>query len=131
MTVGERIRERRISLGLSQQELANRMGLTSNNSRSTISKLETMGDNITTDRVKAIAEALGCTPASLIGWEEIPEPRYQRPDESIIADFIFDKIKNKYIRKLYDVLGDITEEEGEELIRYAEFIASRRKEKDN
>ena len=63
------------------------------------------------------------------GWTD--EEFYDKPDEKIIADFIFDRVKNKYIRLLHETLGDITEEEGEELIRYAEFIKSRRGKKWN
>lgn len=69
MTAGERIKERRLELGLSQDELARRLGLKGTYSRSTISKLERLGNNITTDRIREVAKALECTPAYLMGWE--------------------------------------------------------------
>lgn len=70
MTVGERIRQRRKELGLSQTELAKRGGYTS---KSDISKMETAGDEIGMNRVERIAEVLGVTPAYLLGWE-MPKP---------------------------------------------------------
>lgn len=73
--VGKRIQERRKSLGLSQDELASRLGLNSKSSRSVVSKLEKDASNITTDRIKLIADVLGCTPGYLMGWEDIPNSK--------------------------------------------------------
>lgn len=67
MTIGERIKQRRIELGLTQTELAHKMGLTS---KTTICKAETTDFNPTTDRVREFAKALDCTPAYLMGWED-------------------------------------------------------------
>lgn len=67
MNIGERIRHRRIELGLTQTEFAKKMGLSA---KSTVSKLENQGDNLTTDRIRRIAEVLECTPAYLMGWED-------------------------------------------------------------
>ena len=72
MTVGERIKLRRRELGLTQTELAERMGLTS---KTTICKAETKDFNPTTDRVKEFAKALGVTPAYLMGWENDKEKK--------------------------------------------------------
>lgn len=67
MTIGERIKQRRIELGLTQTELAHKMGITS---KTTICKAETTDFNPTTDRVREFAKALDCTPSYLMGWEE-------------------------------------------------------------
>lgn len=69
MTIGERIKQRRIELGLTQTELAHKMGITS---KTTICKAETTDFNPTTDRVREFAKALDCTPSYLMGWEEVP-----------------------------------------------------------
>lgn len=66
MTIADRIREKRISLDLSQTELAKRAGYTD---RTTISKLEHMGNDITMKQVKRVAEALGVSSAYLMGWD--------------------------------------------------------------
>jgi len=72
MTIGERIKQRRLELGLTQLELAHKMGLTS---KTTICKAETSDFNPTTDRVREFAKALDCTPAYLMGWEESQNKR--------------------------------------------------------
>lgn len=63
--IGERIKNRRKELGLSQEELAKKMGL---KSKSTICKVETGGDNLTSTIVKKYAKALDTTPSYLMGW---------------------------------------------------------------
>lgn len=67
MTIGDRIRERRKELGLTQGDLAKRMGY---KTKSAICKAETVEFNPTTDRVSEFAKALETTSAYLMGWEE-------------------------------------------------------------
>lgn len=67
MTVGQRIRERRKELGLSQEELARRLG---NKSRASVCTVEKDKEDLTTERIRKYAEALDCTPAFLMGWED-------------------------------------------------------------
>lgn len=63
MEIGEKIKERRCEIGLLQTELANRMGVT----RSTVCKVEKgLEANLTIDRIKAFADALGCSIYDLI-----------------------------------------------------------------
>ena len=70
MTVGERIREKRIELGLTQDELAQRMGY---KGRTSVCVAETKGDNVTTTKVAKFAEALGVSSKYLMGYEEETE----------------------------------------------------------
>lgn len=70
MTIGERIKNIRIERGLTQEDLAKRMGY---KTRSAICQVERNGDNITSDRIAAFAEALGVSIQALMGWEE-PAP---------------------------------------------------------
>ena len=65
--IGKRIREKRKELGLSQSELAARMGL---KSKSTICKIERGEDNLTADSVVKYAEALGVSVPYLIGRDD-------------------------------------------------------------
>ena len=69
-TIGERIKKRRLELGMSQDELARIMGY---KSRSSINKLETQGQELPIKRVKQLAEALHTTPEYIMGWEEKPK----------------------------------------------------------
>ena len=65
--LGLRIKNKRLELGISQEELASRLGL---RSKSTICKIERGEDNLTTDSIKKYADALGVTPDYLVGWED-------------------------------------------------------------
>lgn len=66
MTIGERIKQRRIELGLSQEELSKKMGY---KTRNAIYQFE-QKDNMKLSIVEKFAEALETTPAYLMGWEE-------------------------------------------------------------
>ena len=64
--IGLRIMERRKELGLSQQQLAERMGL---KSKSTICKIEKGEDNLTAPTIMRYAKALETTPELITGWQ--------------------------------------------------------------
>ena len=65
MTIGERIREERERQGLSQDELAKKMGYSN---RSSVSTMESASD-LTLKKVKKVASALGVSPEHLMGWD--------------------------------------------------------------
>ncbi len=65
--LAQNIRNRRIELRMSQQELANKLGY---RSRSAINKIELGINDLTQPKIIAFAEALQTTPAYLMGWEE-------------------------------------------------------------
>ena len=66
MTIGEKIKFLRIKSNLTQEELANY----ANTTKQTIHKYETgIITNIPANKIKAISEKLGTTPAYLMGWE--------------------------------------------------------------
>lgn len=75
-SVGDRIREKRESLGMSQEELAKKLGY---KSRSSINKIETDARNLTQSKIKSIADALLTTPSYIMGWDE--------PKEEIPSNF--------------------------------------------
>lgn len=66
MNIGERIKQKRLELNLSQDELAKKVGY---KSRSSIQKIEA-SRNLPLDKVTKMANALECTEAYLMGWEE-------------------------------------------------------------
>ena len=70
MRIGERIKQRREELGLSVDDLAKRLG----KHRATVYRYEN-GDieNMPADVLIPIAQALGTTPAELMGWEDDEE----------------------------------------------------------
>lgn len=66
MTIGERIRNRREQLQMSQDELAKKIGY---KSRSSINKFET-SRTLPLDKVELVAKALDCPPSYLMGWTD-------------------------------------------------------------
>lgn len=66
MNTGDRIKQRRLELGLSADDLANKIG----KSRATIYRYEN-GDieNMPTPILEPLAKALNTTPADLMGWK--------------------------------------------------------------
>ena len=71
MPIGDRIAERRKALGMTQDELALRMGY---KSKAAISKIETNVNDITQSTVVRFAEVLDTTIAYLMGWENTLSP---------------------------------------------------------
>ena len=71
MTVADRVLERRTALGMTQTELAIKMGY---KGKTSVSKIETAGDNITLKTIEKLAAALNTTHAYLLGWVDSPLP---------------------------------------------------------
>jgi transcriptional regulator with XRE-family HTH domain len=66
MTIGGRIRDARKAAGLTQRELAQKLGVRN----TTVSKWESGAvRQIPTERLMALAGALGETPSGLLGWD--------------------------------------------------------------
>lgn len=70
MTIGERIKQRREELNLTQEELARKLGY---KSRTAISNVEKNKEDLTSTRIRKFAEALEVTPGYLMGWEGLDE----------------------------------------------------------
>ena len=66
MHIGEKIRNRRMELGLSQRDLARKMGYTNN---STIAKIEQGKVDVSQTRLNQFAEVLGVSPIHLMNDE--------------------------------------------------------------
>lgn len=67
MGIGDRIKQRRLDLGMSQQELADAMGYTS---KSTINKIEVGKNDVSQSKVVKFASVLKTTPSFLMDWED-------------------------------------------------------------
>ena len=66
--LAKRIKERREELGLSQTQLAFKLGY---KSRSSINKIEKGENDIPPSKIKWFAEVLNISPTELMGWDEI------------------------------------------------------------
>lgn len=95
MTVADRIRERRKELGYSQEEFAKRMGY---QDKTSISKIENSGNDITMKKISKIAAGLDVTPEYLMGWESA-----ERAEEFIRFNEYFNTIAQEKEKKAMDL----------------------------
>lgn len=67
MNIGDRIKERRLELGMTQEELADKVGF---KARASVSRLEGGDRNIPLSKLKKLAEVLETTVGYLMGMED-------------------------------------------------------------
>lgn len=67
MNIGERIKERRLELGMTQEELADKVGF---KTRASVSRLEGGDRNIPLSKLRKLAEVLETTVGYLMGMED-------------------------------------------------------------
>jgi len=105
MTIADRIKLQREKLGLSQEELAHRMGL---KSRSSITRIEKSGDDITMKDIERIAYYLDCSKLYLMGWDNNPENEKEKNrEEHFIKQY---QQLNEYQKTLVDnMIAALTE----------------------
>lgn len=145
MSIGNKIKQRREQLGMSQDELAKKLGYSS---RSTVNKIEKGINDITQSKIIAFANALHVTPAYLMDWESnvIEEDKDLINNVLSLGDRFSDSVENMSNKELalkeflngigYDLLkvkdtyhfisnrgsGQITEEKVNEMIKMIESI---------
>ena len=118
MTMYDRIRDLRIRNGMSQDDLAKATGY---KDRSMITKIEAGKVDLSQRKITAFANALGTTPAYLMGWESAPimhEPIqiYNASD---------DDNQSSLISELTDKARQMSDEDIELLIAMADRIIGR------
>ena len=69
--IGEKIKERRLELHMTQEDLAERMGY---KGKSSINKIEKGTQDIPLSKVEEFARVLHTTPAALMGWDDVVTP---------------------------------------------------------
>ena len=93
MNIGDRIKLERERKGWTQDELALRCGY---KHRSAISKIESSGDEVSSKKVRLMANVLGTTVSYLMGWEDearfirssLEEKAKAMPDASFLQDSV-------------------------------------------
>lgn len=98
MTIGERIKQKRLELNMSQEELAFKCGY---KSRSSINKIELARD-LPLRKVELVAKALEVEPSYIMGWEE--EAFHDDLDAysfgAILGDISKNPVLNEAVEKL-------------------------------
>lgn len=121
-SIGQRIKYCRELMGMSQEELAIKMGY---KDRSSISKIEKEGDtNISIDTIQKIAEELYCSPLLLTGWGNNDKCYSNKIKE--ISQLIFE---NQELRLLFDLAKDASDDDIKTICTV--LIALKKKEKSN
>lgn len=71
MEINERIKARRLELGLTLKDVADALNV----AESTVSRYETSNiQNMGIDKIKTLADVLKCSPEYLMGWETASPP---------------------------------------------------------
>ena len=102
MKIGERIKYRREQLGLSQDELARRLGY---KSRSSINKIENDASGLPQTKIVAIANALQTTPSYIMGWEEMQQKN------STLAGLTVRMRKDKEFLSVVEIISELSPEQ--------------------
>lgn len=114
-TIGERIKLRREELGLSQDELAKKLGY---KTRSSITKIEKQANGLPQNKIAAIAKALNTSPAYIMGWEASPEETSKKINPAV--DFIL--LHDGDVMAVVEVMSSLSPKSREELKQFAEFL---------
>ena len=101
--LGNRIRRLREKNGLSQEELAHRLGYTS---KSTITKIEKGVNDIPQNKIVRFAECLNTTPAALMGW--VDEDMSAKND--VLANIVLQLRKNDELLAMVTKLSKLSNE---------------------
>jgi transcriptional regulator with XRE-family HTH domain len=103
--LGNIIKQRRLELGMTQEELAHKLGY---KSKSTINKIETGINCISQSKIVAFAKALDCSPYLFIEDTQ-HDPR---PDDAVM----------RYAEKL----AQLSPEQQDNVMKYIDFLSSDR-----
>lgn len=105
MQLADRVKLKRQELGMTQDDLAKKMGY---RSRTSINKIE-MGRPVSQKIIVRLAESLGVTPSYLMGWEDEENEKQQKESVPDIAAYdgfgsdstsqIHDQVEKIYITR--------------------------------
>lgn len=112
--IGKRIKEKRESLGMTQEELAAKLGY---KNKSSIAKIETGTNDIVQSKVVEFANILDTTVAYLMGWETIPKSSKRK---GVVINVLGRVAAGIPIEAVEDIID--TEEITEELARTGTFF---------
>lgn len=103
--IGDRIKERREYLKMSQDDLAKKLGY---KSRTSINKIERDASELPQSKIVAIANALNTTPAYIMGWESDKSETSKKIDAAtdILMRMETDKQYSELVLTLYKMDND-------------------------
>nr|DAY69449.1 MAG TPA: Repressor protein CI [Caudoviricetes sp.] len=110
--IGKRIREKREAIGMTQEELASKLGY---KNKSSIAKIETGANDIIQSKVVEFANVLDTTVAYLMGWDN-PTPSRK----GVVVNVLGRVAAGIPIEAIEDIID--TEEIPEEMAKTGEFF---------
>ena len=120
MTKGERIKQRREQLGISQTELAECIGTSKQNLYKYENDIIT---NIPSDRVEALAKRLNTSPAYIMGWNEgdsLPSPTITEDAE--VNEYLEILRTRPEMKMMFQLAKGATKEDVEKAVRVIEAM---------
>lgn len=127
-TIYERIRRLRQERNMSQDDLAKKTGYTS---RSTINKIEAGKIDISRAKIKVFADALGVTPAYLMGWEDVPDQTQGYYTDPEVAELAEELRTNPELKVLFSTSRNLTKEQMQEAYDYIKYLKSKETNNDD
>lgn len=109
MQLHENIKARRIELGMTQEELAKKMGYSS---RSAINRIESGQRDISQAKIEAFAAALKTDGATLMGYTNHSEP--------IIDKYSYELHNSPKLKRLYEIIRTLDDSKLDALITLLE-----------
>ena len=125
MEIKDLIRQKRISLGMTMKEVADKVGV----SEGTISRWES-GEiaNMKRGAISSLAKVLQLSPNSIMGWEDEPQEEGDRESyyyDDDVAAIANEMKENPGMRVLFDASRGLKKESIEEVRRFIEFQKAR------
>lgn len=138
-TIGDRIKSRREELGLTQDDLALKLGY---KSRSSINKIEKDGRNLPQKKILDIALALDTTVAYIMGWHEpnvlysikdfpcpFTEQKEREESHNVTYQQIIEEFNNSPSGRLLSLFSQLTSENKEDVMDYIEMKLAKQQKK--
>lgn len=131
MEIGKRIKNRRISLGISVEDLAKKLG----KNRATVYRYESdYIENLPVTILAPLAEALKCSPSYLMGWTDDPTPVDHGVKETVTHVIFDSEIGNMEVVRFPDaimtdegellILKNLSDDGKKDIIKYIKFVLS-------
>ena len=109
MTIGEKIKHRRIEMGMSQRDLAAKMGY---NHHSTVARIESGKVDIPQSRIVRFCEVLGVSITYLMDWEEV------KKENDTLSDVILRMRSDSVFREAVESLHKMDSEKLSSLLAF-------------
>ncbi len=116
-TTGDRIRMQRERMGMTQEELALKLGY---KSRSSVNKIENSRE-LSLKKVSAVANVLSCSESYLMGWDKVGTR--DGTEDAKFLKFNLQK-EDKQLKKIIEVYNNLDDKGKKLFIDLADYLSS-------